>query len=177
MKVLTLFLLAANLALGAWLLLEGPVDIVREPARAGLQIGADRLRVLSDADLARQRAQAERTAASAAAALAAANAAPIAAAASGAAVASVAPIDVPAAGCIEIGAFASEAAAARLRTRIATLGLGEHTTMAIATNVPGPFVRLRVSGIDAAGEGRIQHVLKDFPKQELAHCIEGGVGR
>ena len=58
MKAFFFLLLAANVFLGAWLLLGEPVDSVREPGRMQLQIEPGRFRVLSDADLARLRGHA-----------------------------------------------------------------------------------------------------------------------
>jgi hypothetical protein len=146
MKGFFFVLLAANLAAGAWLLLGDPVDIVREPARAGLQIAPERFRVLSEADLALLRSQAERNAA--------------------AATAAAAPVDAPLADCVEIGDFASEAAARKARARLAAGGVGQP----IAIGTLDHATRLRIAGVDPETEVRIDQVLKDYPRQQLVHC-------
>jgi len=160
-KSVFFLLLAACLAVGAWTLLEGPVDVAREPARMGLQIEPARFHVLGEADLARMRAQAEHAAATVAATGAPPVAAPPAAAPAAA-------VELPSASCVEIGVFAAEAAARKARTRLAALGIGEHLSMTTTDHA----TRLHITGVDSALEARIHEVLKDFPKQELAHCVE-----
>ena len=54
-------------------LLEGPVNVEREPARLAMQLDADRIHLLSEAELGRLRNQAERAAATAGSGPAAAN--------------------------------------------------------------------------------------------------------
>jgi len=163
MKTFFSLLLAANVFLGAWLLLGEPVDSVREPGRMQLQIEPGRFRVLSDADFARLRGQAERSAAAASATASAAAAAPAAPKADVPLVA-----DLPSLSCVEIGNFPSEGAAKKARARLASLGLADKTSASTVNHA----TRLRVSGIDAAAEAKIQEILKDFPKQQLEHCAE-----
>jgi hypothetical protein len=144
-------LLAANLALGAWLLTHEPVGVLREPGRASQQVAAERFRLLSDADLEQMRRRA-----------AAAEAQPSP---------SAAEAGLPQPDCIVIGDFASEAAARKFRGKLAEAGVAEAR---VAADPSDPKSRLRVSGIDAAVEARIQDLLKDRPKLELEHCIDKG---
>ncbi|SPE25662.1 exported hypothetical protein [Burkholderiales bacterium] len=155
MKAFFFLLLAANVLLGAWMLLGEPVDSVREPGRMQLQIEPGRFRVLSDADLARLRGQAERNAAAAVAA------APVPKA-------DVAAAERPSVTCVEIGNFPSESAAKKARARLAAIGLADRTSASTVNHA----MRLRVSGIDAATEAKIDEILKDYPKQQLEHCTE-----
>jgi hypothetical protein len=157
MKALFSLLLAANVFLGAWLLLGEPVDSVREPGRMQLQIEPGRFRVLSEADFARLRGQAERAAAAAAAL-------PVVPAPPKVDVPVVA--DLPSLSCVEIGDFPSEGAAKKTRARLATIGLADKTSMSTVNHA----TRLRVSGIDAAAEAKIHEILKDYPKEQLEHC-------
>lgn len=163
MKALFLLLLTANAFLGAWLFLGGPLDVVREPARMDLQIESNRFRLLSDADLARLRSQAERSAAASAAA-----SAPV----------TTPRPDAPAAqppllACVEIGNFPSDGAAKKARARLAAIGLADRTS----SSTVGRATRLRVTGVDAATEARIDEILKDYPKQRLEHCAETASAR
>ena len=153
MKALFLALLAANLAIGIWLLLGGPTDTVREPGRVDLQIDPDRFHVLTDADVARLRGQAERKAAVAAAAAPRTDA-PAA--------------NVAAASCVEIGDFPSESAAGKVRGRLADIGLGDRTSSITVEHA----TRLRISRLDAAAKLQIDKILKDFPKQQLERCTD-----
>ncbi len=146
MRTLFLLLVVGNLAAAAWLFLGDPVDMVREPGRLALQIEPERFHVRSEQDVQRQRASAEKEAASAAAALA----------------------EAPAVECVEIGIFPTDAAAHKLQLRLAALGLAERVTAVSADH----GVRLRVTGLDPAIEVQIDAILRDFPKQELAHCVE-----
>lgn len=159
MKALFIVLLTANAVVGAWLYLSGPLDVMREPGRMELQIDANKIRLLSEADLARMRSQAERTAA--------ANAA---AAAPKLETASVEPTS---AGCVEIGNFPSEAAAKKARARLAAMGLSDR----ISANTVGRATRLRVTGVDAATQARIDEILRDYPKQRLERCAETASAR
>ncbi len=147
MKSLFAFLLAANLGLAAWLYLGQPADLVREPGRLELQIEPERFHLLSDAELARRRSQAQ----SAAAALAAA-AAP----------------ETPSTRCVEIGIFPSETAARKAGARIAAIGLAEHLTVQAVER----GARLHLGAIDAAAEAKIREILQDFPRQQLSRCVE-----
>jgi hypothetical protein len=209
MKRLFVLLLAANLALGAWLLLGDPVDMVREPARMALQIDPGRFHVLSDADAARLRTQADAAAAAGAAAAAAAPAPdsapddaakaasdksasdrsandkagadspdaarPDAPRADRAAAdsAHAEPAGAPSPGCIELGDFASESAARKARARLAEIGPEEHLSLSTSDK----STRLRMTGVDAALELKIQRVLKDFPRQRLSHCSDPAAAR
>jgi hypothetical protein len=182
MKWLFGLLLAANLVLGAWLLLGDPVDIMREPARMALQIEPARFHVLTEADAARLRIQADAASAADDAAKAAARpeaAKPGAAAAdaprTAAAPADGAPADsaglasaLPSAGCVELGDFASESAAKKARARLAEIGPEEHLSISTTEHA----TRVRMTGVDAALEIKIQRVLKDFPRQHLTHCAD-----
>ncbi len=163
MKSLFLALLAATLGTAAWLALQGPVDVVREPARLERQLAADQFRLLSEADGARLRSDAARKAA---AASSAAAAAPATAAAPGDAAARG--DDMPVASCIDIGGFASESATRKLHARLVAAGLGDRTTVIGADKT----VILHLTGVDAAAEARIHAILKDFPHQEMIHCAE-----
>jgi hypothetical protein len=154
MKALFLALLAANLAIGIWLLLAGPTDTVREPGRVDLQIDPDRFHLLSDADVARLRGQAERKAAAVAPAATPRADAPAA--------------NVAATSCVEIGGFPSESAASKLRGRLADIGLGDRTSSITVDHA----TRLRISRLDAAAKLQIDKILKDFPKQQLERCAE-----
>jgi len=157
MKAFFFLLLAANLGLGTWLLLGEPVDSVREPGRMELQIEPGRFRVLRDADLGRLRGQAAHTAAAAAALAAAAVPK-----------AEIAAAERPSLSCVEIGNFPSESAAKKLRARLAAIGLTDRTSAGTGNRA----TRVRLSGIDAASEAKIDEILKDFPKQQLEHCAE-----
>lgn len=161
MKALFFLLLTANVLVGAWLLLGEPVDSVREPGRLQLQIEAGRFHLLSDADLARTRQKAERTAAVAAVA---------AAAAAAAATPRIEPpaANPPSSSCVEIGNFPSDSAAKKARARLAAIGLADRTSASTVNHL----TRLRVTGVDPATEAQIDEILKDYPKQQLAHCAE-----
>ncbi len=159
MKSSFVVLLTANAVVGAWLFLSGPLDVMREPARMELQIDTDKIRVLSDADLTRMRTQAER--------IAAANTAAIAPKLE------VSPVEPPSTACVEIGNFPSEAVAKKARARLAAIGLSERTS----ANTAGHTIRLRVTGVDAATEARIDEILKDYPKQRLEHCADTATSR
>jgi len=151
MKPLFILLLLANLVAAAWLFLGDPVDMVREPGRLALQIDPARFHIVSDEEVARQRKRSESEAA--------ANA--------NVSTSAPAPVDLPLAACVEIGGLSSEAAAKKMLARLASLGLGDRTSI-----LPGERnTRLRITGIDAAMEAQIHALLKDFPKQDLAHCI------
>jgi len=153
MKALFLALLAANFAIGIWLLLAGPMDTVREPGRVDLQIDPDRFHLLTDADLARLRGQAERKAAVAA----------------GAAPRTDAPAaNVAAASCVEIGDFPSDSAAGKVRGRLADIGLGDRTSSITVDHA----TRLRISRLDAAAKMQIDKILKDSPKLQLERCAD-----
>ncbi len=153
MKALFLALLAVNLAIGIWLLLAGPTDTVREPGRVDLQIDPDRFHLLTDADLARLRGQAERKAA----------VAPTAAQRTDAPGA-----DVAAASCVEIGNFPSDSAAGKVRGRLADIGLGDRTSSITVEHA----TRLRISRLDAAAKLQIDKILKDFPKLQMERCAD-----
>jgi len=161
MKALFVVLLTANAVVGAWLYLSGPLDVMREPARMELQIDANKIRLLSDADVARMHSLAERTAA-----LNATAAAPKL---------EVLPMErpSPSTACVEIGNFPSEATAKKARARLAAIGLSERTS----ASTVGHATRLRVTGVDAATEARIDEILKDYPKQRLEHCAETASAR
>ncbi|HYB50017.1 MAG TPA: hypothetical protein VED47_02800 [Burkholderiaceae bacterium] len=152
MKSLLLALLTANAVVGAWLLLSGPLGVTREPQRMELQIAPNDLRVLNEADLARLRTQAERAAA--------------ASTPSPTPKPEPVPVETPSLACVEIGNFPSEASAKKARARLAAIGLSERTTLTTAAHA----TRLRVTGVDAATEARIDEILKDYPKQQLEHC-------
>jgi len=158
MKVLFALLLCAALALGAWLYVEGPSSTHREPARLALQIDAARVRPLSDADLARLRSQAEH-----AAALAAATAAPAPAPTASAA-------ELPSPACLDVGGFASEAAARKLRTRLGGLGLADK----ISGSGADAGTRLRISGLDGPAQVQVHALLREYPKLEATHCVDTG---
>jgi cell division septation protein DedD len=184
MKSLFLVLLIANLTAGAWLLLQEPVGVVREPGRMDLQIEQGRVRILGEAEVSKAKQKADSdAAASAAAATAAATAsggtpatpatpAPTAPTATPQD-AGAAPMEVPLASCIDIGPFTSEAAMRRIRTRLATAGLTDH----LSTSTTDKVTRLRITGVDAAGETQIHLILKDFARQALSHCSENPAAR
>ena len=159
MKALFVVLLTANAVVGAWLYLSGPLDEMREPARMDLQIDASKIRLLSDADLARMRSQAERPAPANATAAAPKLETPT--------------VEPTSTACVEIGNFASEAAAKKARARLAAIGLSDRTS----ANTVGRTTRLRVTGVDAITQVRIDEILKDFPKQRLEHCAETASAR
>jgi len=206
MKRLFVLLLAANLALGAWLLLGDPVDMVREPERMALQIDPGRFHVLSDADAARLRTQADAASAAAAAAAPAPGSAPDDASKAGGDTpakdkagadspdaaksdatspdapradraagdgARAEPAAAPSPGCIELGDFASESAARKARARLAEIGPEEHLSLSTSDK----SARVRMTGVDAALELKIQRVLKDFPRQRLTHCSDPAAAR
>lgn len=154
MKALFVVLLTANVVVGAWLFLSGPLDVLREPARMQLQIDADKIRLLSEADLTRMRSQAERTAAANAPTAAPKLEMP--------------PVEPPSTACLEIGNFPSEAIAKKARARLAAVGLSDRTS----ANTAGHTIRLRVTGVDATAQARINEILKDYPKQRLERCSE-----
>jgi len=160
MKSLLVVLLTANVMVGAWLFLGGPLDVTREPGRMDLQIQADQFRLLSDADVDRMRSAAER------------GAAPSTPAAATPRLDAYA-VPTPSPACVEIGDFASENAARKARARLAAIGLSERTSLTGA----GRATRLRVTGVDAATELRIDNILKDYPKQRLERCTETAGGR
>jgi len=172
MKSLFYVLIIANLAAGAWLLLQAPVGVVREPGRMDLQMEQGRVRVLGDAEVARlrQKAQSDAAAAEAATSTAAAPATPPAPAAAGAGAPA---LELPLASCIEIGPFGTESAARKIRARLAAAGLTEHVSTATTDKV----TRLRITGVDAVGEAQVHLVLRDFPKQEMNHCTEAPASR
>jgi len=151
MKTVLIVLLALNLTIGAWLLTYGPVDVLREPGRMNLQILPGQFKLLTDADLVqlRKRLASEESAA-------------------GAPAASAESVELPQADCLLIGEFPSEAAARKMRSRIADLGLGDKVSN--DSSEAGSW-RLRVTGVDASAEARIQHLLKDHPKLALEHCV------
>lgn len=167
MKALFFLLLAVDAALGAWLVLGDPPDILREPERRGLQIEPERFHLLSDAQVAQMRRQA-------APAAAAQSVAP-APATTHAEAPTTDPLPgaLPSPACVEIGDFASEAAARKLRARLADI-VDEQR---ISTSTVDRTTRLRVTGVSAAMEARIQRVLKDFPRERLAHCAEAARAR
>ena len=156
MKVLFALLLCAALALGAWLYVEGPSSTHREPARLALQIDAARVRRLSDADLARLRSQAEH-----AVALAAATAAPTPTASAA---------ELPSPACLDVGGFATEAAARKLRTRLGGLGLVDK----ISGSGADAGTRLRISGLDGPAQVQVHALLREYPKLEATHCVDTG---
>ncbi len=149
MKTLFATLLALNLSVGGWLLLYGPVNIVREPGRIGMQVVPEQFRLLSDADVARLRSQADKEAA---------------AMANGTAPAPT--VDLPQTDCVLIPNL-SPATARKLRARLAEAGLSNRITGESENQKD----RLRITGIDEATEQRIHQVLKEFPKLNLEHCI------
>ncbi len=160
MKALFLVLLALNLGVGAWLLANGPADLVREPARMGLQVLPDQFRLLTDAELARRRSQSEQAASALASAAASA---PVAAPTTPAGP------DLPLADCGWIGGFASEVAARKLYSRLVEAGIGNKVAIAIdAENQKG---RLHVTGMDPAAEERVHEVLREFPRLSFEHCV------
>jgi hypothetical protein len=182
MKAVFFTLLLGNIVAGAWLLLGAPVDVVREPGRMDLQVDPGRLRVLSEAEFARKREQAQSAAAAASAETTGAGAngtntppgvaetpaAPQAAPPASQPPAPAAALALPLASCIDIGSFASEAATRKIRTRLASAGLGERSAVLTVNN----STRLHITGVDAAGEAQIHLILHDFPKQEMSHCSE-----
>jgi len=174
MKTLFIVLLVANLTAGAWLLLQSPVGVVREPGRTELQIEPGRVRILGEAEVAKARQKAAIDAAQSAAAdpapgtPGAISGASPAAAAPAAATAAASPVEVPQASCIELGPFASEAAARKIRARLAAAGLADH----VSTSTNDKVTRLRITGVDDAGEAKVQLILRDFAKQELTHCSD-----
>jgi len=178
-KSLFLVLLIANLTAGAWLLLQAPVGLVREPGRMDLQIDQGRVRILGEAEVARTRQKAASDAAQIAAAeLAAGTApgpagAPAADSAPASGTVGAAPVEVPLASCIDIGPFASETATRKFRARLASAGLAEH----VAASTVDKLTRLRITGVDDAGEAKVQLILRDFAKQELNHCSEAPAAR
>jgi hypothetical protein len=164
MKRLFLALLLANLVAGAWLLLEAPMDVLREPGRMDLQLEQGRVRVLSPAEVARKRDKAQNEAAPPPPAAAPIPVAPPAAAPS---------VELPLASCIDIGTFTSESATKKIRARLSSAGLGEH----VATITADKITRLRITRVDAAGEAQIHLLLHEFPKQEMVHCSEPPGGK
>jgi hypothetical protein len=160
MKSFFFALLLANLVAGAWLWLQAPVDVVREPGRMDLQIEPARIRVLSEAEVAGLRQKAQSDAAKAAPPPQAPAAVPAAAA--------PAVADLPLASCIDIGTFGSEAATKKIRSRLNAAGLGERLAVSTADKI----TRLRITGVDPAGEAQVHVILHDFPKQEMTHCDE-----
>jgi hypothetical protein len=157
MKSFFLALLLANLVAAAWLWLQAPVDVVREPARMDLQIDPGRVHVLSDAEVARLRQKAESDAARAAAPPPPASAPAPAPA-----------MELPLASCIDIGSFASEGATRKIRGRLGTAGLADRLAVVTADKI----THLRLTGVDAAGEAQLHVILRDFPKLEMLHCSE-----
>lgn len=161
MKNFLYLLLLANVAAAAWLVLEPPIDVVREPGRSEQQLAPGSFHLLSDAEVAQRRSDAERKAAAIASA-AVASAVPPAAAP---------PVELPLASCVDISGFASEGATKKLRARLAAAGLGDKVN---ATDKPP---RLRLTGLDSAGEAQLHAILKDFPHQEMNHCTEAATNR
>jgi hypothetical protein len=164
MKTTLIALLVANLLLGAWLAFGEPLDSEREPARSDMQIDSAKFRLLSEADMDAMRDKAQKAAAAAAAAasqLANQPAAPTPA--------SAIPADLPSESCIEIGDFGSESAARKMRTRLASIGMGDRITMGGADRA----ARLHITGVTADDEAQIDTILKDYPKQQLTHCPDG----
>lgn len=172
MKSLFLVLLIANLAAGAWLLLQAPVGVVREPGRMDLQLEQGRVRVLGEAEVAqlRQKAQSDAAAAEVAAGAAAATATALTQTPAGTATAAggAAGVEMPLASCIDIGPFGAESATRKIRARLAAAGLTEHVSTATTDKV----TRLRITGVDAVGEAQVHLILRDFPRQEMNHCVE-----
>lgn len=168
MRTLFLVLLIADLLAGGWLWLQGPVDQVREPGRLELQVEPGRVRVLTEAELARLRLKAESDAAAQVSGQATAPAPAVAAPAAESPAPTTAGGELPLASCVDIGDFPSEAAARKLRTRLAAAGLDGH----VATATSDKLTRLRITELDAAGEAQLHAILRDFPKQELTHCSE-----
>jgi hypothetical protein len=160
MKALLALLLGVNLAAGAWLWLGGPIDMVREPGRLQLQVLPELFQPLTDAEVAGQRSQAaeKEKAAAAAASAAAAAAVP-------------APIDLPMADCVWILNLSNDAAARKLRSRIAEAGLGGRVSL--IADPETQKLRLRISGLDASDEDQLHQLLKESPKLVLEHCIGG----
>jgi hypothetical protein len=161
MKALFLVLLALNLGVGAWLLANGPADLVHEPARLGLQVLPEQFHPLTDAEVARRRSQAEQAAGSLASAAAAAAPAAIPASAPGA--------ELPQADCGWIVGLASDGAARKLQSRLFEAGVGDK--LAIAIDTEDSKRRLHLTGMDAAAEERVHEVLREFPKLGFEHCI------
>lgn len=174
MKSLFLVLIVANLTAGAWLLLQEPVGVVREPGRMDLQLEQGRVQILTEAQMLKAKQKADSDAAAAAAAAGTAAATPggtataTAAPATAAGSASAPAVEVPLASCIDIGPFASEAATRKVRARLATAGLGDH----LSTTTADKVTQLHITGVDAAGEAQIHDILHDFSKQEISHCFE-----
>lgn len=176
MRTFFVLLLAADLAIAAWLGFGTPPDMLREPGRVDLQIAPERFRILTDAELARRRQQsaaaattAASTAASAAAVAVGGN--PMPATSANAPVASrddATPPDLPSPACVEIGDFAQEAAARKVRARLVEAVPEEH----ISTTTVDKLTRLRVTAVTASIESRLDRILKDFPRQHLSHCAE-----
>jgi hypothetical protein len=116
-RTIFLVLLALNLALFGWVRgLYGDTSPGREPLRLEQQIAADRIHVLTEAEVkdAERRAADAKASASAAAAAAAASAAAAA--------------ESVAAACIEIGEFTGEGQLVRLRERLAGLKLTDRAS-------------------------------------------------
>jgi len=157
MKSFLTLLLLCNLAAAAWILLEPPVDVVRETARSEQQIAPGSFHLLSDAEVAQRRAEAERKAAAAAAAASAA-----------AASATTVPADLPLASCVDILGFSSEPATKKLRARLAAANLVARVDSASGDKP----LHLRLTGLDGPAELQVHAMLKDFPRLELNHCSE-----
>ena len=83
------------------------------------------------------------------------------------------PVEAPSTACVEIGNFPSEAAVKKVRARLAAIGLSDRTSV----NTLGRAPRLRVTGVDALTQARIDEILKDYPKQRLEHCAQAASAR
>jgi len=158
MKSFLVLLLLGNLVAAAWILFEPPVDVVREAARSEQQIAPGSFHLLSDAEVAQRRAEAERKAAAAAAA----------ASAAAASLATVPVADLPLASCIDILGFSSEAATKKLRARLAAASLVARVDSASGDKP----LHLRLTGLDGPAELQVHALLKEFPRLELSHCAE-----
>ena len=159
MKTLFFVLLALNVLLGLWLWTNGPADTLREPGRFEHQVLPEQFKLLSDADVAALRVQAEKAAAAAATstAPAAPPAAPQAAA-----------VEVPLADCVLIVNFNSEIIAGKVRARMGEIRVNEDQ---VALEPDRQKFRLRITGISAVAEARLHTMLKDYPSLVLEHCL------
>jgi hypothetical protein len=93
MKPLFLILLILNMLIGAVLLLNGPVWQTHEPGRMTMQVASDQFHLLSEADVAQLRQQAE----------------------------AAAPPTPPPLACLVIGHFSSDSVARRVQARMSGL--------------------------------------------------------
>jgi hypothetical protein len=142
MKSFVVALVLANIALAAWVVLSGPLAQTHEPSRLAMQLGADKIRLVSDTELERQRQEAARNVA----------AQPV--------------IDLPRADCVLISGFTSSTMAHRVLTRLNSqvTGLQPIGDQADATE-------LRLEGINDRAEAAIQKILVEFPRVSLGHCV------